>query len=161
TLGSHKMFSPNTIDQSAKYVAINRIGMWPPGLQPLQTSDVVLMIGGNPLVSITSFDVRNPLKRLKDAKARGMKLLIVDPRLPEPARFHDTSLPPLPGEDTTICAGMTGYVFENRLEDKEFLARNAADIQKLREAVAPFTPEYVAKRARVPKEQFIAVIDAF
>src|SRR5262249_40376526 len=51
TLGSHKLFSPNTIDQSAKIVAAERLGYWPPGVHPFHGSEVVLMIGGNPLLS--------------------------------------------------------------------------------------------------------------
>jgi anaerobic selenocysteine-containing dehydrogenase len=160
-LGSAKMFSTNTIDQSAKYIAANRLGIWPPGLHPFRGSEVVLMIGGNPLVSVTNFDVRNPMKRLKKAKAEGMKLLIVDPRLTETAQFADVFVQPLPGEDATIVAGMIRLIFANGWEDKEFLAANATDTERLRQAVAPYTPEYVASRADIPVEKLLQLTETF
>ncbi|MBY0400693.1 molybdopterin-dependent oxidoreductase, partial [Myxococcota bacterium] len=81
-IGSPKAFSSVTIDQSAKAVAAGRIGIWPPGRVPFHRGDVFLIVGGNPLVSVSTngFDTRNPLKRLKEAKARGMKLIVIDPR---------------------------------------------------------------------------------
>src|SRR5262249_30646 len=124
-------------------------------------SDVVMMIGGNPLVSCSYFDNRNPTKRLKDAKAQGMKIIIVDPRYTETARFADVFVQPLPGEDTTIVAGMIRLIFERGWEDKAFLACNAADTEKLRKAVEPFTPEYVARRADIPVETFIQMTEMF
>ena len=97
-VGSHKAYSSVTIDQSAKVVAAGRLGAWPPGRVPFSRGDVFLLIGGNPLVSVSAngFDTRNPSKRLKAARARGMKLVVIDPRRTETARHADVHLQPLP-----------------------------------------------------------------
>ena len=97
-IGSHKSFSPYTIDQSAKNIAAGRLGMWPPGRDTLRDSDMRMYFGVNPLVSVLSsyLDMTNPTKRLKDAKARGMKLIVIDPRHTETAQFADLYLQPFP-----------------------------------------------------------------
>ncbi|WP_380876551.1 molybdopterin-binding oxidoreductase [Sphingomonas sp. DBB INV C78] len=162
-LGSKKVFSPNTIDQSAKYVSVGRIGAWPAGRVPFDQSDVFMIVGGNPLVSVASpgFDTRNPVKRLKEAKARGMKLIIIDPRRSETAKFADLLLQPLPGEDVSVLAGLIRIILSQGWEDKAFVAEHVGDIEKLRAAVEPFTPDYVAARADVPADKLFEVADMF
>jgi anaerobic selenocysteine-containing dehydrogenase len=160
-VGTPKLFSSVTIDQSAKMVTPGRLGMWLPGIQSFQSSDVTMVIGGNPLVSITNLDLRNPMKRLKEAKARGFKLIVIDPRLTETAKFADIFLQPLPGEDCTILAGMIRLILERGWEDKEFLAQNADELDVLRAAVQPFTPDYVARRADIPVEKLLEATEAF
>ncbi len=160
-VGTPKLFSSVTIDQSAKMVAPGRLGIWPPGIDPFHLSDVTMVIGGNPLVSITNLDLRNPVKRLKEAKARGFKLIVIDPRLTETARFADIFLQPLPGEDCTILAGMLRLILAHGWEDKEFCAQHVADLTALKTAVEPFTPEYVARRADIPVDKLLQATEAF
>jgi len=67
-LGSPKSYSSATIDQSAKMVTAGRIGLWPPGKPVVSDCDVMMLLGTNPLVSQNPpFDVRNPVKRMKEA----------------------------------------------------------------------------------------------
>ena len=153
-IGSPKSYSSVTIDQSAKVVTLGRLGIWPPGRTPFSRSDVYMLIGANPLVSVSAngFDTRNPTKRMRAARERGMKLIVIDPRRTETARFADVHLQPLPGEDCTILAGLLHIILEAGWQDREFCERYADDVEALREAVAAFTPELVARRADVPVE---------
>jgi anaerobic selenocysteine-containing dehydrogenase len=160
-LGSPKFFTSFTIDQSAKLVAGERIGVWLPGLQPLRTSDIWLLIGSNPLIAAASMDFRNPQKRMKQGKARGLKLIVIDPRYTETARFADIFVQPLPGEDATILAGMIRIILANGWHDREFCERYVGDLDRLRDAVEPFTPDYVARRADIPGEQLQEITEAF
>ncbi len=163
SVGSPKLFSSFTIDQSAKVVVLGRMGMWQGGKTPPHRGDVVLMIGANPLVSIlpAGADPRNPAKRLKEMKARGTKLIVIDPRRTETARSADLLLQPLPGHDASIFAALLHIVLKEQWHDREFCARNVADLEKLKEAVAPFTPEAVAEVAGVTPEELVAVADLF
>jgi len=153
-LGSPKAYSSVTIDQSAKMVALGRLGLWPPGRTPMSRADVYLLVGANPLVSVSAngFDTRNPTKRLRAARERGMKLIVIDPRETETAHFADVHLQPLPGEDCAVLAGLLHLILEAGWQDHEFCARYADDVDALRRAVASFTPEAVARRADVPEE---------
>ena len=67
-IGSPMRFSNATIDQPGKPIAMALHGRWGAGPQAFSDSDVSLLIGSNPLVSmwggIPSF---NPAKRLHDA----------------------------------------------------------------------------------------------
>lgn len=150
-LGSPKAYSSVTIDQSAKMVALGRLGMWPPGRVPMSRSDVYLLVGANPLVSVSAngFDTRNPTKRLRAARERGMKLIVIDPRESETARFADIHIQALPGEDCVVLAGLLHLILENGWQDHAFCDQYADDVDALRSAVARFTPEAVAARAGI------------
>lgn len=154
-LGSPKAYSSITIDQSAKQVAFGRLGFWPPGRTPFSRADVYLLVGANPLVSVSAngFDTRNPTKRLRAAKQRGMKLIVIDPRRSETAAFADLHLQPLPGEDPAVVGGLLHVILESGWHDAEFCARYADGLAPLRAALAPFTPEAVEARARIPADR--------
>lgn len=162
-VGSPKAFSTVTIDQSAKAVTPGRMGIWPAGRVPFHRGDVFLIVGGNPLVSLSTagYDTRNPMKRLKEAKARGMKLIVIDPRRTETARFADLHLQPLPGEDPTLLAGLLRIILEEGWQDREFCQRHVGDLDTLRAAVEPFTPDYVERRAGVAAADLYRVADLF
>lgn len=162
-LGSPKFFTSATIDQSAKLVSLGRIGLWPAGRVPFAQSDVLMIFGGNPLVSVASngFDFRNPNKRLKEAKTRGMKLIVIDPRRSETARHADVFLQPRPGEDVSVAAGLLHIILAEGWEDREFCARYVDQLDVLRAVVAPFTPEYVQRRADVPADDLRAAAELF
>ena len=162
-IGSPKAFSSITIDQSAKTVAAGRLGIWPPGRTPFNRGDVFLLVGANPLVSVSAngFDTRNPTKRIKHAKARGMKLIVIDPRRTETAHFADLHLQPLPGEDCAVLAGLLHIILEAGWQDHEFCERYADDVEALRRAVSSFTPAAVARRADVPEAQLREAAEIF
>lgn len=162
-IGSPKAFSSVTIDQSSKAVAAGRMGVWPPGRDPFHRGDVLLVVGHNPLVSISSngFDTRNPLKRLKEAKERGMKLIVIDPRRTETAHFADVFLQPLPGEDCSILAGLLHIILAEGWHDREFCDRYAGGLEALRGAIAAFPPSVVAKRADVSEGSLREVAAVF
>lgn len=169
-LGSRSMFSPATIDQSAKMIVLGRLGSFASGQQPFHTSDVWLLAGTNPLVSLQGgvfggFPIYNPTKSLRDAKARGMKIIVVDPRRTETALQADIHLQLRPGEDASLFAGLIHVILREGWHDAEFCARYVASdvggIEAMRQAVAPFTPEYVAARADVPAQQIVAAAEMF
>lgn len=162
-VGSPKVFSSVTIDQSSKGVAVGRMGIWPAGRIPMDRADLFVIVGGNPLLSLTTlgFDTRNPAKRLKEAKARGMKLIVIDPRRTETATMADMHLQPLPGEDSAILACLIHIVLENGWYDEDFCSRFAIQMDVLADAVARFTPESVAARVGVEPTELEALARAF
>lgn len=150
-IGSYQMYSNLTIDQSAKWVAMSRLGYWPAGTQPFHTNDVTLLIGNNPLVSVagSGFDTRHPLKRIKEAKAWGMKLIVIDPRKTETAEFADVFIQPLPGNDAAIVAAIINIIVQNNWQDQEFCDRYAADFDQLKAVLAAYDAETVARVADI------------
>ncbi len=158
-----QFFSSMTIDQSAKWVVADRLGIWAAGKDPFETSDVWLFAGANPLVSVWSWStpIQNPVKRMKEAKARGMKVIVIDPRVSDLAKFADIHLQIIPGEDAAVAAGLLNIILSEGWEDKEFCKANVNGIDALRAVVKPFTPDYVAKRAGIAATDLIATADIF
>lgn len=151
-LGTKSRFSTATIDQSAKWVTAHRLGVWGAGWQRFESADIWMFVGNNPLVSLggsNGFPALNPVKRLKEAKARGMKVIVIDPRESETTAYADLHLQILPGEDPATMAGLLHLILENNWHDREFCDRYAEGLDELKSAVAPFTPDYVGKRAGV------------
>lgn len=151
SIGSASKFSTATIDQSAHQVTEGRMGYWDAGKQRLEDSDVALLLGTNPVVSLGAYHVvsADPVKRLREARARGLKLIVVDPRQTETARFADCFLQIRPGQDAALLAGMIRMILSNGWEDAEFCAEFADGVDDLRSAVEAFTPAFVADRAGV------------
>jgi anaerobic selenocysteine-containing dehydrogenase len=161
-LGAQR-FSTMTIDQSAKWVTQERLGTWAAGKQSFKGADVWLVAGSNPLVSVFSWDMpaQNPMKKLKEARAAGMKLIVVDPRKTEMAKFADIHLQLYPGEDAAVAACLIHVILANGWEDKPFCADHVDGLEALRREVAPFTPEAVAARAGLEARDLVAAARLF
>jgi len=156
-------FSTMTIDQSAKWVTQERLGKWAAPQQSFIGADVWMVAGSNPLVSVFSWDmpIQNPMLRMKEARAKGMKLIVIDPRKTELANFADIHLQIYPGEDAAVAAGLIHIILANGWEDAAFCAAHADDVAALRAAVAPFTPDAVAARAGVDAADLVAAARLF
>ena len=81
-----------------------------------------------------------------------MKLVVIDPRRTETAHHADIHLQPKPGEDVAVLAGLLHVILAEGLEDAEFVAANTSGVDALRAAVAPYTPEVVAARADIDRD---------
>ncbi|PRC43789.1 molybdopterin dinucleotide-binding protein, partial [Mycobacterium sp. ITM-2017-0098] len=92
---------------------------------------------------------------LRAAVERGMKLIVIDPRRSQTAARAAIHLQPRPGEDVTILAGIINIIIGEQWHDAAFLAENAEGFAELADAVSGFTPDYVAERADVPRDQLL------
>jgi anaerobic selenocysteine-containing dehydrogenase len=161
-LGSPMMFNSGTIDQPGKHIANALMGSWEAGVHNFVESDVWMIIGGNPLVSIgITMPAQNPGWQLTEALRRGMKLIVVDPRETQTARRAHIHIQPRPGQDAALIAAMIHLIIDEGLYDKAFCDDNVSGIEVLRKAVAPFTPEVASARADVPREQIIEAARTF
>lgn len=155
-LGSSMWFCSGTIDQPGKPVAAALHGGWEAGGYPFDHSDRWMLLGANPLVSMWGgLSGFNPARSLKQAKDRGLKLIVVDPRRSECADQADIHLQIRPGEDPTLLAGMVRLILDEALHDQAFVAEQAEGLDRLRNAVAPFTVDYVSRRCDIPEALFI------
>ncbi len=163
SIGSNSFFSTMTIDQSAKWVAFERLGMWGAGLDPFDSAEVLMMVGTNPLVSMGTWNypMQDPVKVMKEARQRGLKLVIIDPRRTETGHYADVLLQPLPGEDVTVVAGLLNIIFREGWHDAGFCSRYVNNVEGLMQAVEAYTPEYVARRADVSASDLYAAAKMF
>jgi len=157
-LGSPMYFTPGTIDQPGKFIAAALHGKWGGGVASFNESDVWMFVGTNPIVSMHGgTGVFSPSKQLRDAKARGMKLIAVDPRRTELAAMADAHLRPKPGEDPALLAGLVRIILEEGRHDASFCAEHVKGLEELRRAVVPFTPSEVERRTGVKPHELIRV----
>jgi len=164
-IGSPSFYTSITIDQPAHLTSRLRMGAWEAGWQNFRDADVLLAIGYNPLVSSYApaggLQGTNPFVRLRRAKERGMKLIVIDPRRSELASFADLWLPVKPGEDPTLLAGLINVILQESLYDKDFCDRWVNQLDDLRSAVAPFNPEMVATRCEVEAADVLSAAHMF
>lgn len=164
-IGSRSRFTSYTIDQSAKTLSFERLGGWAGGNLQLDQCDVILLIGTNPLLShgLLGLLASDPTKRLKESKAKGLKLIVIDPRRTETAGFADLAVQPLPGNDPAIFAGLIRLILAEGWEDKEFCARYVGTeaMRALRDAVEPFDEDHVEARSGLQPGDLRAVATMF
>ncbi len=164
-IGSPNLYTSITIDQPAKVYLWSRVGAWMGGPQAFSQSDVSMMIGNNPLTSHYAWQGSvppfSPSRRLRDAKARGLKLICIDPRRTMVARLADIHLQVRPGEDAALIAAMLKVILDEGLHDRDFCAAHVAGLEGLRQSIAGFTVAYAASRADVPAAEIIAAARLF
>lgn len=164
--GSRKLFSTMTIDQSAKWVATKRIGEYLGGRQSFSSSDVWLLAGTNPLVSLNGGNgdgpiMHNPYAALRAARRRGLTLIVIDPRKTETSNRADLHLRPRPGTDAVVFAGLLNVILGEDLHDQAFCASYVDGIEQLRTAVAPVTPDFVETVSGIGRDELIVAARMF
>jgi anaerobic selenocysteine-containing dehydrogenase len=157
-IGTPNFFSTMTIDQSAKWVTAGRMGVMASGKPRLDDVDLAVIVGNNPVVSHQTFpfapgESGAPGKAYAAARERGMRMIVIDPRRTETARYADLLIQPLPGHDASLFAAIAHILLRDGTYDRGFCDRFVGQLDELRAAVAPFTPAMAAARADVPVEQ--------
>src|SRR6516225_2270091 len=157
--GSHNVFTASTLDQMPRQVASG----WLYGhaltvpVPDIDRCDFLLMLGANPMASNGSmWTVPDFRGRAKAMRARGGRLVVVDPRRSETAAIADEHHFIRPGADVFLLLGLVHAVFDEglvrpgRLE--QFLAAGETGVEALQRAVAPYRPERMADRCGVPAQ---------
>ncbi len=164
-IGSRNFYTSVTLDQPAKVFTTERYGKWEGGVNTLAESDVVFLIGNNPMVShyspVGGIPPFSPSRRIRDKQKEGLKLIVADPRESDVAAIADIYLPVKPGEDPALLAGMLNVIFEEELYDRNFVSAHVDGVEELKQAVAEFTPEVAAERAGVDPDQLKAAARTF
>ncbi len=145
--GSRMGFNSNTIDQPGKMVAAALHGHWMAPSNNFAEADVLLLVGANPLVSMSGgVPHSNPGRTLTDALNAGLTLIVIDPRRSETARRARLHLQSKPGEDIPLLAAIVHTIINEQLFDNAFVAEEVDGLATLSDAVAPFSPHKVAER---------------
>ena len=164
-LGSRNIYTSVTLDQPAKVYTTMRYGYWEAGLHSFDTADVCFMIGNNPIVSHYappgSLPPFSPSRRLRDAQARGLKLIVADPRESDVAKLADIHLPVIPGEDAAMLAAMIRIIIEEKLYDRNFVGAHVDGFAELKAAVAQYTPAMAGARCGLDPLQIVTAARMF
>jgi len=110
-----------------------------------------LCIGANPMVSNGSFlSAPNMRGRMRAIQARGGKVVVVDPRRSESARAADEHVAIRPGSDAMLLLAMVQVLHARGRIDRTVVDGQAAGLDVILAAVAPFTPAAVAAHVGIP-----------
>ncbi|MDO8788213.1 MAG: molybdopterin-dependent oxidoreductase [Sulfuritalea sp.] len=151
-LGTRNIFSASTLDQMPKQLSCGLMyGGWLSIPVPdIERSDLLIVLGANPVASNGSLwtvpDFRGKAKALK---ARGGRMVVIDPRRTETAELADRHLFIRPGGDVFLLLGMAQVLFAEKLVRLDKLTEHVAGMAELEAAVAPYAPEAVAARCGI------------
>jgi thiosulfate reductase/polysulfide reductase chain A len=90
---------------------------------------------------------------IRRAMRAGAKLVVVDPRPTQEARAADLWLQPRPASDAALALSVLNVVVTEGLWDEDFVSTWTHGFDRLRERVAPFTPEETEAVTGVPAAQ--------
>ncbi|HEX7071099.1 MAG TPA: molybdopterin oxidoreductase family protein [Rhodothermales bacterium] len=79
------------------------------------------------------------------ARERGAKIIVVDPRITPIARTCDLYLPVKPGRDTALFNGILHLMIENDWLDHDFIANHTVGFEKVAAEVKDWTPHRTAE----------------
>jgi anaerobic selenocysteine-containing dehydrogenase len=146
-LGTRTRFTATSVDQLPHHVAAATM-FGHPLLIPIPDLDRtqhLVIIGANPLVSngslMTAPDVA---RRLKAIRARGGRVVVVDPRRTETAQAADAHHFVRPGSDAFLLLAMLHVVLAEGLDRPSRAGALAVELETVRAVAAAWPPERVA-----------------
>lgn len=152
-LKTRNRFSATSVDQLPQHLTSHLMyghGLLLP-IPDIDHTRFMLILGGNPLASNGSImTVPDVEKRLKALKARGGRLVVVDPRRSETAAMADQHLFIRPGGDAALLAALLHTLFAEDLARGSHLPVNGLD--QVRQAIAPFDAETMSGLCGIPAQ---------
>ncbi|MCU1455146.1 MAG: putative dehydrogenase [Acidimicrobiales bacterium] len=162
-LGTNQIYSSLTLDTPNKLLVADLM-TGSPLLLPFpdrENARLVILVGQNPIVSHGHGVMwPNALQELRQIRASGGKVVVVDPRITESAAGADVHVQLLPGTDAALLGHLVREVLARR-PDTEFLdaAVDAASLDLLRRCVEPFDAATTAARCGVPLATLAEVVE--
>ena len=96
-----------------------------------------------------------------DAREKGARVAVVDPRSTDSTDLADLHLQPRPGTDGALALGLAHVIVSQGLHDEGFLARSALGFGEYRERIEDFPPERVAEITGVTPDEILGLALAY
>ena len=111
-------------------------------------SDVIMLVGSNP-------EHAHPVigMQVRQAVARGAKLIVVDPRDIDLVSKATVHLKLKPGTNVAFENGMMNIFIEEDLIDHKFIEERTENFEAMKEMVKDYTPEKVAEICNIDPEE--------
>ena len=140
-------------------------------LEDWANSELIILWGHNPVETVFG----TTIKHLREAKAAGAKVIVVDPRFSDTAAsFADQWLPILPGSDVALMSAMGYVIITEDLVEQDFIeeytlgfskaslpGRYQKDYQSYKEYIlgkkdgVAKTPQWAEQKTRLPAEKIV------
>ncbi len=147
-LGTQNRFSATSNDQLPHMLAsLEMFGhqvLFP--IPDIDRTELFMCIGANPMASNGSLmSVPDFRGRVKSLKARGGRMVVIDPRRTETAKIADEFHFIRPGTDALLMMAMVRTLFEEHLVDLGHAENWTKDVDLIRLASLGFRPETVSE----------------
>jgi len=119
----------------------------------LSLAKYIMIIGRNPAGGIDLGQV----KRIVEAKEKGAKLVVVDPRHSETAILADDWLPIKPGTDLAFLLAMINVMVKEELYDKKFVADKTVGFEQLGDEIINYPPEWAERVCEIPAKTIVRI----
>ncbi|MGA8246988.1 MAG: molybdopterin-dependent oxidoreductase [Nocardioides sp.] len=161
SLRTRNRFSASTVDQVPhQLVSWQLFGhqlMLP--VPDLDRTSYFLVFGANPMASNGSLMTSPDFPaRAKAIRARGGRIVVLDPRRTETAKIATEHVFVRPGTDAVVLLAMLHTVFAEGLADPPPYVDGVDRVQRL---VEPFTPELAAEASGIPAETIVRLTREF
>jgi formate dehydrogenase alpha subunit len=117
-------------------------------IQSIAESQCILVAGSNTTDHHTMF-----VPYIRQARERGAKLIVVDPRRTGMARMADVHLAPKPGTDLAWINAFLHIILKEGLEDREFISKRTEGFESLQRVVERYTPSVTEAITGVPADK--------
>ena len=149
-IGTRMRFSAGTVDQVPKQVAAAYMFGTPASVPvpDIDRADYLVIMGANPYASNGSLCTAPDFPgRLEALRARGGKVVVIDPRRTKTAAEADEWIAVVPGTDAHLLMAIVHTLFEEELVAVGAPMQDLVEgLDELRAAASDFAPERVAAR---------------
>jgi anaerobic selenocysteine-containing dehydrogenase len=112
--------------------------------QDYPSAQMIILWGVNPSASGIHI-----VPYLREARKRGAKIVVIDPRSTQHARSADIHLPVRAGTDVVVALAIHRHLFEEGFANDTFLREHTRNAHRLRERAAPWTFDRAADVAGI------------
>lgn len=153
----HALGSPHYFTHGSTCYTARNAG-WVTTVGELPSNDLanaryIVIIGRNPAGGIDLAQV----KKIVEAKEKGAKLVVVDPRHSETAILADEWLPVKPGTDLAFLLGLINVMVKEELYDKKFVAERTVGFSQLEDEIINYPPEWAEKVCEIPANTIVRI----
>jgi anaerobic selenocysteine-containing dehydrogenase len=113
----------------------------------------MILWGYNPAYT----SVVNHTRRILDAKQKGAKIIVIDPRFTNTASKADMYLRIRPGTDGALALGLLHIIIQEKLYDKDFVNQWTTGFEELKEFIKAYPLKKVEGITWVPAEKITEV----
>lgn len=138
----------------------NTFGRPPMPWCDLKNASYIILWGANP--SATHLHRYHGISAdIMEARRRGAKLVVIDPRRIPLSAKADLHLQIRPGTDLPLALSIIHHIIEHDLYDSDFVAAHTTGFDELAEHIAPYTPQWAEGITDVPAQTIQEVASGF
>ncbi len=108
-------------------------------------ADLIIIWGRNP-----KYTNLHLYTRLKEARKRGSRILVIDPVRTQTAKEADEHIRIIPSTDAALALCMARVIIENHLHDEAFINNHVIGFNRFKTSLAGYTPEKTEKITGIP-----------